>query len=385
MVLLLKKFLPKHLKNIIISILNKRHVRNFYKTKFKKKVLISYLVSPLYYSNHNHTNHNELKIIGETFMKLSFNVDFIHFNSKRKINYSEYDIIFGFGYFLEKILNFNFGGKIITYIPGNNPVFSNIQSINRLKHFKKIKKNNLFQSGRIINGSWPFYVGLSDVIICIGNQFGIDTFKLFNFEKKIYSINPPFHIFHDARKILKHKNLNSKKNYLWIGGGGYVHKGLDLVINYFSANKDFNLHICSNLDSDPEFLEFFKNKINSHNIYYHGFVDISSKHFHSILDQCLFVLSPSISDGGNTSLVTAIANGGLIPIITKSNSYETKYGIVIDECTDLSLKSAIEISQNITFIKLMQMARENYKYAIDFCGFENFKRKLFDILNKHCT
>jgi len=79
------KIVPQPLKKLVLKYTCKP-VINYYKTDFKKNVLLSYIVAPFKSDspNYTHTNFNESIIIAEVFRDLGFNVDVYNYDLKVK-------------------------------------------------------------------------------------------------------------------------------------------------------------------------------------------------------------------------------------------------------------------------------------------------------------
>ncbi len=126
----LKKFIALNLK------------RNVFKSKNKKRVLISYIIRPFDIKPSNlHTNQTECLVAAQIFKELGFNVDVIEYTSNKKINYSNYEIIYGFGKPLENSFFKNKNIKRIFYSTGCNMIFLQLQSVARMMSF--YKKTNI--------------------------------------------------------------------------------------------------------------------------------------------------------------------------------------------------------------------------------------------------
>ena len=109
----------------------------------------------------------------------------------------------------------------------------------------------------------------------------------------------------------------ARKHFLWLGGGGMVHKGLDLAMEAF-MRLPYHLHIAGNMRAEPEFWNWAKQVIEKHhNIHEEGWCDVSSPAFDSLASKCIGIVYPSAAEGGPGSVAQAI-HWGLIPIVTKS-------------------------------------------------------------------
>jgi len=125
----------------------------------------------------------------------------------------------------------------------------------------------------------------------------------------------------------------ARKHYLWFGSSGLLHKGLDFVIEYFASHPDLFLHICGASHGEREFFDYYQPIIDRcSNIIDHGFIQIDSAQFISIMDSCAFVVFFSASEGGSPALLNVMANGGLIPLVNKAVGVDVAdFGFVIDE------------------------------------------------------
>ena len=101
-------------------------------------------------------------------------------------------------------------------------------------------------------------------------------------------------------------------------------------------------------------------------------MDINSADFKNVMDKCAFVVHPSVSEGGAASVVTVMANGGLIPIISKSSGLDVEeFGYVfdvIDKNTVLEyINEALKLSNDVLYekaLKTKSTVRKNHTYEI---------------------
>ena len=111
-----------------------------YKTDYKRNVLISYITYPFIYKSEDrfymHTNFIESIEISKIWKNLGFNVDIFNYDYRGKINYSKYDVIFGFGDPLCKYFyNQNPNKRVITiyYGTGMHVCHQNNFTLQRVK------------------------------------------------------------------------------------------------------------------------------------------------------------------------------------------------------------------------------------------------------------
>jgi hypothetical protein len=359
--------------------------KNVFKTVYKKRVLISYITDPFFIKNNlSHTNSLECYTSAKIFNELGFNVDVIDFSSNRSVDYSKYDIIYGMGNPFEK--SFYYNGtpiKRIFYATGCNPMYSNIVTILKVRGLKEKTNKILINSSRFIHSSPELQVLLSDKVIILGNSFVLDTYRKFDAEgiDRYTNLNAFFYDVYNP-DLSKKDFSRAKKHFLWFGSSGLLHKGLDLLIDIFSKREDIYLHICGASDNEKEFFNYYNPILKkSKNIFNHGFVDIRSNKYNRIVDECTFTISPSVSEGGSPAVLNTIANGGLIPIITKSSSLDIDgFGIVIEKPTLELVANAIDQALLLNEKKLLEMStlakntiRNNYTH-------EDYKKNLNGII-----
>src|SRR5690606_13272968 len=104
-----------------------------------------------------------------------------------------------------------------------------------------------------IKEDWPLQHEIADWIILHGYEFAKATYRDLNID----TINAPVFINHTVSRQMNDWQ-NAKKNYLWFGNGGLIHKGLDITIDAFKNLPELNLHICGNVEQETEFYEYYR-------------------------------------------------------------------------------------------------------------------------------
>ena len=134
---------------------------NYYRTAYTRNALISYITDPFRNEiNLSHTNSFESMEIGKAINEAGFNVDIADYNYGGKIDYSRYDLIFGFG---EPLIHsfYKREKRIITiyYGTGMHLITQNTNTLNRVKEVFDKKGVWLPGSGRIVDKSWSITNG----------------------------------------------------------------------------------------------------------------------------------------------------------------------------------------------------------------------------------
>lgn len=307
-------FMLKFIKAII-----KYVVINFYSVSLNssssKKALLSYIVHPYLKNNKLHPNAIEVRLIVESLIANGYSVKIVDYRRKRI--HGQYDLCFGFGDAYENVLQNKLAKKNILYSTGSPFPFQNKQTLLSLKRFLDsrfcVDVSNLNSSIRLTESFWPLQLVASDAIITIGNHFIKSLFDEYN--KKVYTLPAVFYESNRKFDLIKDRTIKvAKRKFLWFGGKGSIHKGLDLCIDAFKT-VNAELYIAGDLSSE---ISIFDKEINeSNNIHYLGFINVDSDRFYSLMKDCCYVILPSCSEGTATSILTVSGLCGLIPIISK--------------------------------------------------------------------
>lgn len=386
--LLVNLFIPK--VNIHLNISRKTYfVRNVFRTEYHQKALVSYISDPFLKNKKNiHTNHFECLYAADALSKLGYNVDVIDYDHYEKISFKSYDVIYGFGnQFEASFQDFEFKGKRIVYSPGCNTVYSNLVSCKRLKVFADNGGISDTRLIRAVNNAWPLQKHLSDAIICLGNQFVVNTYKEAFPDLKYYQINCfPLGRSHSITPFKKDFKT-AKNNLLWFGSQGSVHKGLDIALALVDKNPNLTLYIRGlNLKHENNILNNYHHLIHSNRINLKQHVDIESEEFTDLMKNCGSVIFPSASEGGAAAILTVMSHGGLIPIITKSCGLDIEnMGFVAKETTVESVEEQLNKYLAKSDTELQELSDNikneiNANYTIDnYC--KNIMAIFKDILN----
>ena len=360
---------------------------NVFNTNYNRKVLVSYIIEPFKLESIplSHSAYTECYTVAKIFNELKYNVDVIDWTEKKEVDYNQYDIIFGMGEVLERVFYSENSEKIlkISYPTGCSYDYMNGQSSKRILEFYLRHDKIIPQSSRIVPGHWPLQHKLCDLIVVLGNNFTANTFKEIN-SNKIKTINSFYFKVHHI--TISDKNIDKvKKSFLWFGSCGLIHKGLDLLLDFFNNHSEYILHICGANEDEVKFYEYYNKELSGEraNIINHGFVDVNSAYFADILKECCFTILPSVSEGGSPSLVNVIVNGGLIPVAPTITGIEM-FGIaslIIDKklSYDDIERKIIEVScfdNNL----ITKFSRQFQNYYIDNYTYENYRSSLKQII-----
>jgi glycosyltransferase involved in cell wall biosynthesis len=255
--------------------------------------------------------------------------------------------------------------KKILHITGAHWQFQNDAEMKRLLDLK-IRKGIQLKPRRQV----PPSLGIehADCATILGNDFTKGTFA--------YSGKPLYQIplSTTVQFLYNEKNYDKiRKNFLWLGSSGMVHKGLDLVLDAFSELPDFNLTVCGPVSQEADFKKaYFKELYLSPNIRTLGFVDVRSDQFLDLIKNTNALIYPSCSEGQAGSVITCL-HAGLIPIISFQSGVDIyDFGIILkNNDIDEIIKSIAKISQK-SDEELQTMSKKAWLYARNYHTPEKF-------------
>ncbi|WP_233358472.1 type 1 glutamine amidotransferase family protein, partial [Vibrio cholerae] len=145
-----------------------------------------------------HTNFDEALAIADIFDSLGYQVDVIDYNCESKIDYSQYDIIFGFGEPFQR--SFSSSKKLIRifYGTGMNVNVQNANAMLRLNDFYSKHSIWLPSSVRYVSKQWALQYSFSNTILALGNQYCADSYRKFTLKSEVYQIPSFYYQRHDA-------------------------------------------------------------------------------------------------------------------------------------------------------------------------------------------
>ena len=202
----------------------------------------------------------------------------------------------------------------------------------------------------------------ADCAVVLGNKFTVGTYSYSN--KPIYNlpISAPFVYPWPERKDFE----AARRNFLWFGSHGFVHKGLDLVLDAFAEMPEYHLTVCGPIDEDVEkdFKKAFHKELYlTSSIRTVGWVDVGSPQFVQIADQCAGLIYPSCSEGQSGGVITCM-HAGLIPILSYESGVDVEgFGFLLQDCSVEDIKGSIRMVASLSAEALRKKARQAWEFA----------------------
>jgi hypothetical protein len=135
--------------------------------------------------------------------------------------------------------------------------------------------------------------------------------------------------------------LRNPRRFLFLGGYGQVHKGLDLLLETFADNPDLHLTVCSQFEREPDFVRAFRREMYGvQSVKSVGFVDVRSARFRELQSTCGYLILPSCSEGEATN-VTVGLSFGLTAVVSDACGFDDPEIHVLPDCTLPTLASEV--------------------------------------------
>ena len=368
---------------------NPRTRRNVFKSKHTKRVLLSYITTPFEGGTDKitHTNWLECYTAAQIFDELGYRVDVAHCMSKGNgIDYDKYEVVYGFGRLQEQSFYAKHPERIkrIHYGTGCSPRYSDKVASLRVREVWGKKGFLLPRAIRIAPNSWVLQRTLSDCIIPLGNKYTENTYR----EENPNGVFCRLHCFYyDMYDIDVNKKVfeKGKKNLLWFGSSGALHKGLDRAIEAVKRCPDITLHVCGFNPQETDFHQRYQEELdNKHSqIVNHGFVKMDTDKFKEIMNLCGAVVFPSLSEGSAPAVLNVIANGGLIPIISSACGLDFEdERFVFDPITTENVIKMIKEYQHLTESEWRRLSSQYKDEVRKKYSYDNYKKNLTNIIQK---
>ncbi|NBX88309.1 MAG: hypothetical protein EBQ97_07320, partial [Bacteroidetes bacterium] len=222
--------------------------------------------------SNRHANYWEAFTIASLFLEQGFIVDVIDTKSNLHLPHT-YDILFDT---LDGLERFEYArkpwGKRIFYFLTSEPSVNNAAEKARLDALFE-RKNVKLKSQRSIPLSKSFE--LADFVCGLGNGATQSTYYTTFPSLKDKNISTIPGSTAAQYPTLVRDWGSAKNSFMFLSGGGMVHKGLDILIEFFAHHPELTLHICAPVAVESDFYEAYKHELTQvPNIKNHERIDI---------------------------------------------------------------------------------------------------------------
>jgi glycosyltransferase involved in cell wall biosynthesis len=332
--------------------------------KSQGEVLLSWLVEPFLLKPdepmpNSHTQYWDCFQIARTFLDLGYSVDVIDAGNRTFYPKKHYSFFIGHRSNFDRIAGLLKGDCVkIAHLDTAHWIFNNHSTYQRKLELQQRRGVTIKESHRLIELNLA--IENADYAVTYGNQFTLDTYR--------YAKKPLFRVPISTSALFpwpENKNYGAcRSNFLWFGSHGFVHKGLDLVLEAFAEMPDYHLYVCGPLRKDKDFVKaYYKELYQTPNIHPIGWVDVDGPEFIEIANKCVGLVYASCSEAGGGSVI-ACMHAGLIPLVSYESSVDVDdFGVVLKDNSINTIQNTVQMVSNYPAEQLQQMARKAWEFA----------------------
>jgi glycosyltransferase involved in cell wall biosynthesis len=348
----------------------------------KGKVLLAYILEPFQRQqgepvSTSHAHHGESILIAETWLKHGYSVDVIDYRNHEFIPRERYDFFVSARTHLETIAARLPDGCVkIAHLDTTHYAFNNQAAYARVLALA-LRRGTSLPSIRVIEHNRA--IECADYGIVLGDPFVVGTYSFAG--KPLFALPVPAAVSHPSPAG---KNLDAcRNNFLWFGSSGFVHKGLDLVLEAFAGMPDMKLTVCGPISSDNAFERLYHTELYcTPNIRTAGWVDLSGTEFSDIVQNCAAVIFPSCAEAQASSVINCM-RAGLIPVVTRETGIPVgDYGITLENASVKEIRSAVQRLAALTSEELHLRAQRTWDYAAAHHSHEAYRKTYDKIVQK---
>ena len=257
-----------------------------------------------------HTMYWESAEMVRQLNEAGYVVDYYDIHSRAPIDWDLYDLVIDERNNLISIPAARRASlKKVYYCTGNHWLFQNMAELGRIRSFQQRQGIYVAPERQVA----PLY---SDEVADFMTHFGTP------FQLQLFDARPQKHLLDISavhEPAFRRKDMaTARHNFLWLGSGGLVLKGLDLAVEAFVQTPDLHLYIAGHAERETHFWSWLKPMLAKHpNIHYLGWTDVGTAAFAEIAHRCVGTVYVSSTEGGPGS-IAQLTHFGLIPVVTET-------------------------------------------------------------------
>lgn len=261
------------------------------------RALLSYVVDPFLARgagtiSYAHTQDWESWTMGRTLASLGFEVEAIHWTNDRFVPDGERDLLIDARSNLERLAP-AVGERCVKVFHAETAHWS-VSDAAQLARLAELESRRGIRLARTRLVGENRGIEVADAAIVLGNEWTLSTYRPFG--KPLYRV-PLSNAFVYPSPAGRDFEAN-RGRFLWFGGVGFVHKGLDLALEAFAGTPGLELAVAAPLDREPDFVAAFERELyRSPNVRALGWLDVGSERFRAVAAATLGMVFPSCSEG----------------------------------------------------------------------------------------
>ncbi len=318
--------------------------------------------------------------MAQTFLDLGMGVNVIDWHDNRFVPRREYRFLVDIGCNLPRLAPLVGRDCVkLMHATGKHWLFQNRAELERLADLLRRHGAALEPRRQVPTGC---AVELADCITVLGNQMTADTFQYAG--KPVYRIplssaaEFPWDEAKDFDRV--------RHRFLWLGSGGMVHKGLDLVLEAFAGMPELELVVCGPVDGEADFQKLYHRELyETPNIRTVGWTDVTSSEYAAIARDVVGMVYPSCSEGSAGCVIVGL-HAGLIPIVSRETGVDVEnFGIELPRNTIEEIRRAVRSISGHSAAELRQLSRAAWQRAREYFTRERFAEAFRNVVLEWLT
>lgn len=339
------------------------------------RVLLSYVVDPFLAASESaisiaHTQDWEAWAMAATWRELGFAVDAIHWTNDRFEPAAPYDVMIDARHNLERLAGAVGPGCLKIFHAETAHWKTNDEAqLRRLAELEARRSLRLTRT-RLVGENRA--IETADCATVLGNEWTLASYRPFG--KPLFRVPISNALTYPSPEAKDFEACRGR--FLWFGGVGFVHKGLDLVLDAFAGQEGLALDVAAPIDREPDFAAGYARELfETPNVRALGWLDVASPRFLEVATANLGMVFPSCSEGGGGSAITA-QHAGLIPLLTYETSVDLdpSFGVLLADARVETIRAAARELSARGAGELRSMALESWRRARERHTREAFRR-----------
>ena len=327
------------------------------------RVLLSYVIDPFLASpgedaSNAHTHHWESLQIAQTFLDRGYCVDVVSYLNHRFVPQQPYRFLVAARTDLQRLSQYLPSDCVkVAHLDTAHWIVNNAAAYDRLLGLQ-LRKQVSLTDPKLVESNLA--IECADLGTVLGNDYTLETYR--------YAGKPLYRIPISAPAVYDWptgKDFDVCRNrFVWFGSAGFVHKGLDLVLDAFAGLPGHHLTVCGPLDQEPEFCSAYRRELyDTPNIHAHGWIDVESESFHGLMRNTLGLIYPTCAEGGGGSAISCM-HAATIPILPREASVDLGAGgVVLDNCSVERVQAVVRDLAHRPADELEGLARSAWEQA----------------------
>ena len=308
---------------------------------------------------YDHPAYRETWEMARAFLERGYTVDVISYANSEFEPHKPYDVLVDCKTNLERLTPLLPGGSVkIMHLDTSHWLFNNTAQHLRTLALQERRGVTIGWSKRA-TPNWG--LERADCATMLGNEVTARTYTYAG--KRIY----PLPVVPTALYPWPEEKdfERCRRSFLWLGSDGFVHKGLDLVLEVFAARPNLQLTVCGPIQREPMFERaYFRELYQTSNIRTVGWVNMGSREFVDIANSCVALVYPSCAEGQSGAVVSCL-HAGLLPIVSAQSGVDVRedFGLLLRECSLAEIGAAVEQVAELPAACLRETARRAWEFA----------------------